>query len=517
MTPAGCTTCGAALGSGQRYCLHCATPVAGAPHDLAGLHRALAFRATPPPSPPAAGTPGGLAAVARPGLALVAAGLLLGVLIGLSSGPPERVFAEAGRPYSVALPPGQRAVAVSTEPAPADNDADDEEPAGGAPAADPPAPEPNSVAPSDFLADSPAAVTEPVEPAADEPEGDTPADEDEEDDDEEPTAEPPKPPAFKHIFVVVLSELGYPDLYGPDSKAPFVTQDLVPKGTLLSGYKSVSEGGLANGIALVSGQDANAETRADCPIYRDITPGTLDPRTRQVEGEGCVYPPAALTVADQIKANGLAWRVYAEDQAAVPPGQPATCRRPALGARDDSATPRPGDAYATFRNPFVYFHSVIDTPACAESSVDLAALGTDLTDPARTPALSLVIPDRCRDGSQTACPEGGPRGAEAADGFLREWVPRITASAAFKDGGVLAIVADRPPRGAKEPQTGALVLSPTARPGVVVPAAYDHFSLLRTIQDGLNLPYLGKAEAATSFGIDVFRDGTGDEAATTTG
>lgn len=70
---------------------------------------------------------------------------------------------------------------------------------------------------------------------------------------------------------------------------------------------------------------------------------------------------------------------------------------------------------------------------------------------------------------------------------------------------------------AKEAKLGALVLSPLARKGVVVPAEYDHFSLLRTVQDGLNLPYLGKAADATSFGADVFPTGTGGDDTAMTG
>jgi len=51
-----------------------------------------------------------------------------------------------------------------------------------------------------------------------------------------------------------------------------------------------------------------------------------------------------------------------------------------------------------------------------------------------------------------------------------------------------------------------VLLSPLIRPGTVSTAEYNHYSLLRTVEDIFGLPHLGDAAmpAVRSFGPDVF-------------
>ena len=53
---------------------------------------------------------------------------------------------------------------------------------------------------------------------------------------------------------------------------------------------------------------------------------------------------------------------------------------------------------------------------------------------------------------------------------------------------------------------GAVLLSPLIRPGTVSAVQYDHYSLLRTIEDIFGLPHLGDAAMpqVRSFGADTF-------------
>lgn len=74
---------------------------------------------------------------------------------------------------------------------------------------------------------------------------------------------------------------------------------------------------------------------------------------------GLTSATAQLIAALTLHATGLAWRGYMEDM-----GTP--CRHPAVGAVDDTQKAKVGDQYVTRRNPFMYFHSVIDDPVyCA--------------------------------------------------------------------------------------------------------------------------------------------------------
>jgi hypothetical protein len=55
-------------------------------------------------------------------------------------------------------------------------------------------------------------------------------------------------------------------------------------------------------------------------------------------------------------------------------------------------------------------------------------------------------------------------------------------------------------------RTGAVLLSPLIKPGTVSTVPYNHYSLLRTIEDIFGLPHLGNAAMpqVRSFGPDIF-------------
>jgi hypothetical protein len=55
-------------------------------------------------------------------------------------------------------------------------------------------------------------------------------------------------------------------------------------------------------------------------------------------------------------------------------------------------------------------------------------------------------------------------------------------------------------------RVGALILSPRVKPGIVSDVPYNHFALLRTIEDAFDLDHLGLAGATDlkSLGDDVF-------------
>jgi hypothetical protein len=108
--------------------------------------------------------------------------------------------------------------------------------------------------------------------------------------------------------------------------------------------------------------------------------------------------------------------------------------------------PRPGDASVTWRDPFVYFHSITDGPACATSDVDLSQLATDLQSATTTPSLSYIVANRCHDGAEDPCAPGQPAGLPAADAFLQTVVPQIMASPAYKADGLIAITFDEAPQ-----------------------------------------------------------------------
>jgi hypothetical protein len=176
----------------------------------------------------------------------------------------------------------------------------------------------------------------------------------------------------------------------------------------------------------------------------------------------------------------------------------------------------------------VYFRSIIDSPSCAANDVDLSRLTTDLHTVSATPNLAYITPNLCNDGHDSPCVDGRPGGLRTADEWLRTWVPRIMASPAYRTDGLLVITFDEAETSSPESaagccgegpgpntplpgiygpgggRTGALVLSPYVTPGSFNDTPYNHYSLLRTVEDTFKVPPLGYAQTVSGFGADVF-------------
>ncbi|MCU1354429.1 MAG: phosphoesterase [Acidimicrobiales bacterium] len=336
-----------------------------------------------------------------------------------------------------------------------------------------------------------------------------------------PSAAAPARPPARHVFVINLENKGFDETFGPTSAAPYLAQTLRSKGALLTQYWGTAHNSLPNYVAQISGQGPNPQTQGDCQFFTPFAgTGTVPPQ--QAVGDGCVYPASVGTVADQLDAKRFTWKTYQEDM-----GTP--CRHPAIGARDDTQTARPDDQYAVRHNPFVYFSSIIDTPRCAERVLPLERLTADLATVASTPNLTYITPDLCSDAHDTPCVDGRPGGLVSADAFLQAWVPKILASPAYRRDGVLIVTFDEsdspqqdsgaccgegpgpnsPMPGIVGPgggRVGAVVLSRWVAPGSTSTTPYNHYGLLRTIEDLFGLPYLGYADSpgVHSFGRDVF-------------
>ncbi|HXC53878.1 MAG TPA: alkaline phosphatase family protein [Rhizomicrobium sp.] len=340
---------------------------------------------------------------------------------------------------------------------------------------------------------------------------------------------PAATPPIRHVFVIVLENENYDATFGAGTEAPYLGTVLPAKGALVANYYATGHASLGNYIALISGQPEAPMINADCPKFVDLAgaagaPATVD-AAGIATGNGCVYPPAIQTVADQLEAAHLTWRGYMEDMGndplrpdpatpGVPVPEPRSCARPAPGGNGVlHATPT--DSYAYRHNPFIYFHSIVDRPgACDANDVRLEQLTSDLRRVATTPNFSFIVPSVCNDGhDKPACANGSPGGLVAADAWLKLWVPRILAAPAFKKDGLLVITFDEAAadgtaccnepsgpnvtaQGVYGPgggRTGAVLLSPFVKPGTVLAEPVNHYGLLKSVEDIFALPHLGLA------------------------
>lgn len=517
-----CSSCGARLAVDQRYCLACGERRGAIP---AAVARWLSI--VDPPAE-AEDTPAAAAALAaeageeestrsympEPRSAAVAVMCLLafGVLLGGLTGPAAQ---SAGIAPIVLYTEAEAAPVAASTPEPA-----------------PEAAEPVAVA------EVPPVVEAPLEPEPTEESAAAPPRK------KAPLELPEEPglPPVQHVFLIVLADHGFEESYGPISTSTYMAKTLPEKGELLSNYYAITSGDLANEIALLSGQGPNPATAANCPEYKDFATPTLS-ATGQAEGEGCVYPTEVGTLPTQLVAAKKTWKAYIGGIGNGQAGEPTTCRHPAIGEADSAQAPRPADPYQTWRNPFVYFHALIDSPECSERDVGLDQLSVDLKKEARTPSFSYIVPDACHDGSEVPCEPGAPTGLAAAQPWLEATIAEIEASPVYEKSGLIAITSAQARQDLPEPDTsaccgtpeypglpapeappppasgpvketggggrvGMLLLSPFVAPGSVNESGYyNHFSFLLSMSELLEVtPPLGYAAepALTAFDSTVF-------------
>ena len=362
------------------------------------------------------------------------------------------------------------------------------------------------------------------------------------------------PPIIRHVFTIVLENEGYGKTFSPDSPAPYLSKTLVGKGILLKQFYGIGHFSLGNYVAMISGQAPNPETQSDCQKYTDfISTGTTT--DGQAVGSGCVYPSNVTTLADQLTGKGLTWKSYNEDMGKDISREGPACGHPEIGTVDRTQKATLGDQYAARHNPFVYFHSIIDSPACQQNVVNLDGLDRDLKSIRTTPNYIFITPNLCHDGHDAPCVNGEPGGLKSADLFLKHWVPKILSSPAFKKDGVLIITFDEgeisgkfdnekqtftftgdasaccdeqpgPNIGApgqtvfNKPSSGPGVIGPGGgitgevlisrfiKPGTVSNQPYNHYSQLKSIEDIFGLTYLGYAgqPRLKGFSSDVFNN-----------
>jgi len=294
---------------------------------------------------------------------------------------------------------------------------------------------------------------------------------------------------IRHVFIIVLENKNYADTFETSTQDPYLRQTLVPMGALLTQYYGTGHVSLDNYISLISGQAPTKDTADDClpgligsvGNFNDVAQTGWAAQGQVVATGGCIYSARVKTLVDQMQQVGLTWRGYMEDMGNDPARERATCGHPPIGVGTDltntaeapsSAVPL-GDAYATRHNPFVYFHSIIDAKSCDSQVVNLSHLPADLAQARTTPNLVFITPNLCNDGHDgagtgaagTTCANGQPGGLTSSDAFLKTWVPRILASPAYRQDGLLIVTFDESsfvtPSVSRNPTTGQTTVTVT--------------------------------------------------------
>jgi phospholipase C len=272
---------------------------------------------------------------------------------------------------------------------------------------------------------------------------------------------------YQHVFLIMMENTGYSQLID-NPNAPWINQAAQANG-LATNYSGVTHPSQPNYIAATSGS------------------------TNGVTGDGDTTI-SVTNIVDQLEANGKSWKAYNQTYSTCATQLQSLCPSASL------------QLYARKHNPFVSYADVQSNPARMANVVDFSQLSSDLAN-GTVPDFSWISPDQCHDmhgiGNAGACNFGNVQGLiSTGDTFLKDTVTAITSSSAWTGNSVIFVTWDESEfpftdvSGCCHAVPGGghvvtLVISRSNHSATTSGVAYNHYSLLRTIQDGWQLGCLG--------------------------
>ena len=250
---------------------------------------------------------------------------------------------------------------------------------------------------------------------------------------------------MSRIVVVLLENREYDEIVGRPA-APYINS-LIGQSAVAANYHAVAHPSLPNYLALTGGS------------------------TFGFEGSDCMSCSVShRDLIDQLAAARISWKAYMEDL-------PSPC----------SFTQSSG-GYVRRHDPFMYYRDVAGNPDRCHFIVPITTLTRDLARHA-LPSFVWISPNLCHDMHNC--------GTYAGDRYLRSLLPRILTE--LGPTGILVLTWDEGETDsgccqlAKGGHILTLIAGPGARVGARSAVPYDHYSLLRTIEDLWGLPRLGSA------------------------
>lgn len=232
---------------------------------------------------------------------------------------------------------------------------------------------------------------------------------------------------------------------------------LAGRGAQLSQYRGTFHPSYSNYLALIGGRYFNA--RGDEQINIDA---------------------GVRTIADLLDENGLTWKQYAE-------GYPGSCF---LGAQDGEGR------YARKHVPFLSFGSIQTKPIRCTNVVPATQF-----DPRDLPNFAFYTPNLCNDGHDT-CVAGKTNLDQAMD-WLTAFLEPLLSSPQVMNRTLIIVTFDESSSYAHN-HTYALFLGNMVKPGYAASGCYDHYNVLRTIEDNFQLGNLGGEDLNSSPIVSVW-------------
>jgi acid phosphatase len=252
-------------------------------------------------------------------------------------------------------------------------------------------------------------------------------------------ADPSNP--IKRIFVLVFENTNAVD----SQNQPFM-KSLIARGSYLNNFHGIAHPSQPNYLAMVGGDNF----------------GVRDDRNHDVD---------ATHLGDLLEAKGKNWKIYSED---YPTGSCFT------GSNSRN--------YVRKHNPFISFNNVHqDSARCQAHIVSSDQLDSDLA-AGKLPEYAMFVPGLKNDGHDT--------GVAFADRWFQATLGPKLADPRFMDGTLFVVTFDENDafNDTDHNKIYTLLFGAGVKPGVQSEAQYDHYSLLRLIEDALKLGTLGRKD-----------------------
>ena len=341
-------------------------------------------------------------------------------------------------------------------------------------------------------------------------------------------------PKLDHVFLIMMENHAYGQIIG-NPNAPFINE-MAKSANLATNFLAVGHPSLTNYLEVVGGSNFGVindhspdwhntsctpnlitsfpsnESSPDpiCPIAgwgMDAPTPAMD-TTNEGTPARPVYnnpiaaaPTVAKTIADQLVDASMNWKSYQESI----PASGADKVNYADGIFSNLSAVNQANVqklYAVKHNPFVYFANVQKNtdPVNGFNNIvgfdGIDGLYADLR-AGKAPNFSFIAPNQCHDmhgignGNPFCNYEPNPTLVQMGDESVQELVTAIKKSGSWKEGNnAIVVMWDENDYSSLPNQVVTIVETNYGVKGIQSNKAYNHFSLLKTLEAGFGLPCL---------------------------
>jgi hypothetical protein len=243
---------------------------------------------------------------------------------------------------------------------------------------------------------------------------------------------------FEHVLIIVLENQDYETV----RKHPYMKY-LGAQGSLFAQFYGLFHPSYPNYLAMVGGKFF----------------GTIGDVQKDID---------AKTIADLLEAKQLTWKQYAE-------GLPGPCFTGSLYG-----------SYARKHGPFISFISIQHAPERCAHVVDERAF-----DPHHLPHYAFYSPDMIHDGHDTSL--------DTAAAWLKGFLAPLLADSSIMDTTLIVVTFDESASQGVQDDNHiyTVFLGNMVKQAYVEERPYDHYNVLRTIEENFGLGTLGAQDAAS--------------------